>query len=467
MSELLALGISHKSAPVALRERLAFSEGQAQRFARELVAGDEVREAVVISTCNRTEIYVVASEPVQAEAELLGRLARRATIRPTELATLVISPRNCDAARQLFRVTSGLESMIVGEAEVQGQVKRAYEHALTAGTTGPLTNHLFRAALQTGKRVRTETGLGASRTSVSTVAVDLARDVVGDLADRRVVIIGAGETSELTARALADRGITTIFVANRHADRALSLAQRFGGRVASLHELPDRLHEADIVVSSTASPHPIVGVEELDLVMQARNHRPLILIDIAVPRDIESACAELRGVTLHDIDDLQAVVARNMSVRESERDQAEAIVEDEIQRFARWMGTLDVTPTIAALRAHGAKIVDQVLAENAGRWESVTPGDLARIDAIARAVMQRLLHEPTIRLKGQEDAGGHGRLVRAGCRGVLFEAEQLAQHLEAPVPAGVLERLQPDRRLVQQALHHRAGDGVDAGEVAW
>jgi glutamyl-tRNA reductase len=410
MSELLALGISHKSAPVALRERLAFSEGQAQRFARELVARDEVREAVVISTCNRTEIYVVASEPVQAEAELLGRLARRAAIRPTELATLVISPRNCDAARQLFRVTSGLESMIVGEAEVQGQVKRAYEHALTAGTTGPLTNHLFRAALQTGKRVRTETGLGASRTSVSTVAVDLARDVVGDLADRRVVIIGAGETSELTARALADQGVSTIFVANRHADRALSLAQRFGGRVASLHELPERLHEADIVVSSTASPHPIIEADDLEVVMAARDHRPLLVTDIAVPRDIEPRSADIDGVTVYDIDDLQRVVARNLEVRGGERSAAGAIVEQELQRFATWMGQLDVSPTIAALREHGQAIVERVLAENAGRWESLSPRDEARVEAVARSVMQRLLHEPTIRLKSAGEEGAtHGR----------------------------------------------------------
>ena len=340
-----------------------------------------MQEAVAISTCNRTEVYCVAGDPVAAETELLGKLARRAEIRPTELADAIYSPRNCDAARQLFRVTSGLESMIVGEAEVQGQVKRAYEAALASGTTGPLTNRLFSAALATGKRVRTETQIGASRVSVSSVAVDLAREAVGDLTDRNVVIIGAGETSELTARALADQGVTTIFVANRHAQRALAMAERFGGAVVSLDELPVRLAEADIVVASTSSPHPIVGVEELDLVMQARNHRPLLLIDIAVPRDIEPSCAELRGVTLHDIDDLQAVVARNISVRESERDAAEAIVEDEIQRFARWMGTLDVTPTIAALRSHGAKIVDQVLAENAGRWESVSPRDLARIDA--------------------------------------------------------------------------------------
>ena len=410
MSELLALGISHKSAHVAVRERLAFSDGQAQRFARELVARDEVRETVVISTCNRTEIYLVASDPVEAEAELLGRLACRAAIRPTELAALVISPRNCDAARQLFRVTAGLESMIVGEAEVQGQVKRAYEHALTAGTTGPLTNHLFRAALQTGKRVRTETGLGASRTSVSTVAVDLAREVVGDLAHRRVVVIGAGETSELTARALADQGVSTIFVANRRADRALSLAQRFGGRVASLHELPERLQEADIVVSSTSSPHAIIEAEELDVVMAAREHRPLLVIDIAVPRDIESACAQIDGVTVYDIDDLQRVVARNLGVRAAERTAADAIVEQELQRFATWMGQLDVSPTIAALREHGQAIVERVLAENAGRWESLSPRDEARIEAVARSVMQRLLHEPTIRLKSAGEEGAtHGR----------------------------------------------------------
>jgi glutamyl-tRNA reductase len=263
MSEVLALGISHKTAPVALRERLALTDAQAGQLVREMVARDEVQEAVAISTCNRTEIYLVASDAVQAEAELLGRLARRAAIRPTELAGIVYSPRNCDAARQLFRVTSGLESMIVGEAEVQGQVKRAYERALAGGTTGPLTNRLFRAALQTGKRVRTETALGAGRASVSTVAVELARDVMGELAQRNVVIIGAGETSELTARALADQGVSTIFVANRHAERALSLAERFGGRVASLQELPDRLAEADIVVSSTSSPHTLIEADDL------------------------------------------------------------------------------------------------------------------------------------------------------------------------------------------------------------
>lgn len=411
-TELLTLGISHKTAPVALRERLAMSDSAAESLMQELVAEDAVTEAVVISTCNRTEIYLVVRDAVTAETELLGRLARRAGIRPTELAGLVYSPRNCDAARQLFRVTSGLESMIVGEAEVQGQVKRSYDAALKAGTTGPLTNRMFTAALSTGKRVRTDTEIGASHVSVSTVAVQMAREAVGDLAGRDVVVIGAGETSELTAQALADQGVSTIFVANRRADRARSLAERFGGEVVSLDELPAHLERADIVVSSTASPHAIVGVEEMEVVVAARGGRPIVLIDIAVPRDIEPACGDLPGVTLLDIDDLQSVVQRNMSVREGERERASVIVEDEIQRFARWMGQLDVRPTISALRAHGDEIVEQVLAENAGRWESLSARDRARVEAMARAVMQRVLHEPTLRLKALADdhASGHGRL---------------------------------------------------------
>ncbi len=413
MSELLALGISHKTAPVALRERLAFSEREASEFARQATATAEVREAVVISTCNRTEVYLVVGDPVRAESDVLGLLARRAEIRPTELADAMYSPRNCDAARQLYRVTAGLESMILGEAEIQGQVRRAHELAMRAGATGPLSNRLFAAAVTTGKRVRSETGIGSSRVSVPSVAVDLALSVLGDLQSRHVVILGAGDTSELTARALAEQGAGTIFVANRHADRALSLAQRFGGSVVGLDKLPDQLVRADIVLSSTASPHPIVGREELELVMGERERRgggALLLIDIAVPRDVDPACGELEGVNLYDIDDLQAVIARNLSTRAEETPRALEIVEEEIHRFARWLGQLDTLPTVSALRAHGGEIVEQVLAENSGRWEAASPRDLARVEAIARAVMSRLLHEPTIRLRSLGEDRGHASL---------------------------------------------------------
>jgi glutamyl-tRNA reductase len=447
VSELLALGISHKTAPVALRERLAFTERETAEFAVEAAATAEVREAVVISTCNRTEIYLVVGDPVTAESDVLGLLAGRARIRPTELAEAIYSPRNCDAARHLYRVTAGLESMIVGEAEIQGQVRRAHEAAMRAGCTGPLTNRLFAAALTTGKRVRSETSIGSSRVSVPSIAVDLALNVLGELEQRHVVILGAGETSELTARALADQGAGTIFVANRHADRALSLAQRFGGSVVGLDKLPDQLVQADIVLSSTSSPHPIVGREELELVMEARKGRPLLLIDIAVPRDIDPTCGELEGVSLYDIDDLQASVAHNLSTRAEEAPRALEIVEEEIQRFARWLGQLDALPTVSALREHGNALVEQVLGENTGRWESASPRDLVRVEAIARAVMSRLLHEPTIRLRSLSDDRGHASLeivrelfgLREEAPSEASPTAELAEVHDLPVPGRVPE----------------------------
>jgi glutamyl-tRNA reductase len=434
VSELLALGISHKTAPVALRERLAFSDSEAGKFSRRLTAGAAVQEAVVISTCNRTEVYLVVADPVRAESEVLSLLAEHAGIRPTELAEAMYSPRNCDVARQLYRVTAGLESMVLGEAEVQGQVRRAHEAAMRAGSTGPMSNRLFTAALTTGKRVRSETNIGASRVSVPSVAVDLAQSVLGGLDGRKVVIIGTGETSELTARALADQGARAVFVANRHADRALSLAERFGGTVSGLDRLPEQLAEADIVLSSTASPHALVGRDELEVVMRERAGRALVLIDIAVPRDVDPACGQLEGVSLYDIDDLQSLVARNMHTRAEELPRALEIVEEEIRRFARWLGQLDALPTVSSLRAHADAVVEQVLAENAGRWESASPRDQARVEAIARSVISRLLHEPTIRMRSLGEERGHAMLemVRE-----LF-ALQEADAVPAPRPSSEL-----------------------------
>jgi len=410
MSELLALGASHKTAPLALRERIALTEGAAEPLLHELCRHDAIGEAVVLSTCNRTELYLMVGDPVEAESAVLSLLARRAGIRPTELLDGIYALRNCDAARHLYRVASGLESMIIGEAEVQGQVKRAYEAALSARTTGPLTNKLFRAALATGKRVRTETAISAGRASVASVAVDAAQDALGDLTARHVLIIGAGETAELTAQALHDHGVSTMFVANRRRERAIALAQRFGGASGSFDALPSELARADIVISSTSSPHTLLGGEELALVTAERRGRPLLLIDLAVPRDIDGACAELPGVTLLDIDGLQAQVARHISVRRVEARRAEGLVEEEIQAFAGWLGSLEVMPTVGALRARGDSVVEQLLAENDGRWEALTERDRKRVEALARAVAKRLLHEPTLRVKGLDAEHRHARL---------------------------------------------------------
>jgi len=432
VSELLAIGVSHKTAAVEVRERLALPAARVADFLRDLRGAAPVFEAVAVSTCNRTELYLVVGDPVEAESTVLAMLARLAGIRPTGLATAIYSHRNCEAARHLYRVVSGLESMIVGEAEIQGQVKRAYETALAHETTGPLTNRLFRAALATGKRVRTETAIGERQLSLPGVAVALAREQLGDLSGRRVVVIGTGETSELTARALADSGTRTVFVANRRRDRALSLARRYRGESLSFDALPEALLSADIVVAATASPHLLLEVREIADVMRERSGRPMLLIDLAVPRDIDAACAELEGVSLSDIDDLQAVAIRNRKVRQAEARRAEGIIEEEIQQFAAWLGSLEVLPTLAALRAHAIEIAQQVVGENAGRWETASPRDLERVDALARSVVNRLLHEPTLQMKQMRDDRVHARmaLVRD-----LFGLSTEGEALEEPALA--------------------------------
>ena len=407
MSELLALGISHKTAPLELRERVAFTEGRAAGMIRELVEAPEVHEAAAISTCNRTELYMVAPDGVAAESLALGVLAREAEIRPTELVGHLYSLRAADGAAHLFMVTAGLDSMIIGEAEVQGQVKRAYELALVEGAAGPILNRLFRGALAAGKRARSETGISEKGLSVPSVAVELAQRALGDLSRRLVVVVGAGETAELTARALAARGVEPAFIANRRYDRAIGLAQRFGGRAVRFEELPAHMEQADIVVASTSSPHHVIEREALVEVMAARRGRPLLLIDLAVPRDIHPDCREVEGVSLHDMDDLQTLVERNASGREAEARRAESVLRSELGRFERSHASQHITATVATLRERATEIVDRVLAENEPRWESLTEADRDRMQAMARAIASRLLHEPTLRLKrssGEDDA---------------------------------------------------------------
>jgi glutamyl-tRNA reductase len=440
MSELLAVGASHKTASLALRERLAFTEGAAEALLAELVGDPAIGEGVAISTCNRIELYLVVRDPVEGESLVLSTLAKRAGIRPTELVGGIYSLRNCDAARHLYRVTSGLESMVIGESEVQGQVKRAYELALSARTTGPMTNQLFRAALATGKRVRTETAITEGRASVASVAVDAARAALGDLAERHVLVVGAGETAELTAQALRAQGVSTMFIANRRRERAIALAQRFGGASGSFDALPSELERADIVITSTSSPDTLVEAEELGLVMQQRGGRPLLLIDLAVPRDIDGSCAELAGVTLLDVDGLQRQVSSHLTVRRAEARLAEGIVEEEIQAFAGWLGSLEVTPTLRALRTRADAVVDGLLAENEGRWESLSPRDRERVEKLARAAMTRLLHEPTARLKAADADQRHARLQLLR---ELFGLEEPDDAADEPARTAEVRALRP------------------------
>ena len=403
MSGLLVLGVSHRTASLSLREQLALTEGKAAGVLNALVSEEPISESAALSTCNRTELYLVATDLVEAETAGLGVLAREAGIRPTELLGPLYSFRGAEAARHLYRVTAGLDSMIVGEAEIQGQVKRAYELALVEGATGPILNRMFRGALAAGKRVRTETGVGEKGVSIPSVAVELAQRNLGDLSARRVLLIGAGETSELTARALAARGSDAVFIANRGYNRAISLAERFGGEAVRIDELPTQLASADIVVSTTNSPHHLIERSELRLIMGQREGAPLLVIDLAVPRDIDPECREIEGVSLYDVDEVQAIVERNASGREAEARRASGILDSELSRFERWLGSQEVMPTVVALRERAGAIVSQILAENATRWESLSATDRERVEMLAHAIANRLLHEPTVRLKGAAD----------------------------------------------------------------
>jgi glutamyl-tRNA reductase len=412
--ELMLLGASHKTAPLELRERLALPEGRATRVLEELTGHESIHEAVALFTCNRTELHLVAVDAVEAENAALTILSRQAGIRPTELLGSIYSKRGADAVSHLFSVAAGLDSMIVGEAEIQGQVKRAYELALVAGVTGPVSNRLFRDALAAGKRARAETDIGRSQVTVSSVAVALAADFLGgELAERRVLVIGAGENAELAARALRDRGVQTVFIANRRYDRALGLAKRFGGQAVAFDDLPDQLERADIVVSSTGAPHQILGREELELVAERRPGRPLVLIDLAVPRDIDPEVAGCPGIALYDMDDLQRTVAQNMGGREAEAERASMLVDEEVAAFERWLQSLDVVPTISALHEQGEQVVQHVLEENESRWETLSPKDRKRVEDLARAVVRRLLHEPTLRLKDSVGDESSYRYVHA------------------------------------------------------
>ena len=452
MNGLLALGASHKTADLGLRERLALPEGRATRVLSELIEHDEIREAVAISTCNRTELYLFASDEVEAENVALRALSRQADIPPTELLGRLYALRGGEVVRHLFSVAAGLDSMVVGEAEIQGQVKRAYELALVEGATGPVTNRLFRDALAAGKRVRTDTAIGRSRVSISTVAVELASAQLGDLAKRRVLVIGAGENGQLTAQALHRHGVDTVFVANRHYDRAIGLAQRFGGSAVRFDDLPAQLAETDIVVTCTASPHQILGRDELALVTEERGGRPLLLIDIAVPRDVDSAVRELPGISLYDMDDLQREIARNIGVREAEAFKGRRLVEEESERYERWFASLDVVPTIAALRERADDIVEHVLRENDARWEELSQADRERLGQVARAIVSRFLHEPTLRLRRAVDDESAYRYVQAlrelfGLDGAgLLAGDPAAIDVDAEAPGAEVTSLDSHRR---------------------
>ena len=396
---LLVVGISHKTAPLELRERLALPCDAAARLARELAADEAVAEAVVVSTCNRTELYLFADDTQGAEQLALGRLAELGGIDAAELSVAAYTRGDDATIAHLFRVAASLDSMVVGEAQILAQLKDAYQAAVDGGCTAAVLNRLFRQALEVGKRVRTETAIGERPLSVSSVAVELARQVLGRLDHRAVLVLGAGETSELTVRHLRAQGVGSVAVANRTRDAAAELAARCDAEAVCLDELDRQLAAADIVISSTSSPGFVLERDRLQEVMRRRGGRPLFLIDIAVPRDLDPEIGCIEGCYLYDIDDLQGVVKANRHERERAAREAEAIIVDEAARMNEWLVGLEVVPAITLLRSALDGIREAELRRMSAKLERLPPTQRAQVEQLTVAIVNKILHQPTVRMK--------------------------------------------------------------------
>jgi glutamyl-tRNA reductase len=394
---LVLVGTSHNYAPVELREQMFVSAAE-NRGLVERLAGDDA-EAVVLSTCNRTEIYLVHGDEETAAARAYAELSTLAGMTETELAPSLYMLTDDTAALHAFRVAAGLDSLIPGEAQILGQVKGAYELAKTAETAGPVLHRLFRQALRVGRRVRNETAIGENPASISSAAAELAERVFGSLEGRRILILGAGKMSDLATVNLVSRGVESVFVANRSVERAERLAARFGGRAVGLDEVERELEHADVVVASTSARGYVLSAAQVERAMATRRGRPIFFVDIAVPRDVDPAVNEIEGCYLYDVDDLDRVVEESVAGRKGEAVRAEAIVVEESQAFRDWHLSLDVVPAIASLRALAESIRETELERAEGRLGTLSPSQRRAVESLTAQIVNKLLHPPTVRMK--------------------------------------------------------------------
>ncbi|MDO8848009.1 MAG: glutamyl-tRNA reductase [Coriobacteriia bacterium] len=394
---LVLVGLSHKTAPVAIREKLTFSAAVQEDALNRLARLDGIREAVIVSTCNRTEVYAVASSEDGGVESVIAFLADYHDLDRHELSRYLYVITGDAVVRHLFRVVASLDSMVVGEAQILGQVKEAYEHGFNADATSRVFNKLFRQSFEVGKRVRTETAIGEAAVSISYAAVELAKKVFDTLDGRTILILGAGKMSELTAKHLVSNGVARVLVVNRTFERAQEMAARFSGTAVPYESLYEAVRESDIVISSTAATEYVVTKRDLAPVSRTRT-RPLFLIDIAVPRDIDPAVNDLGGVFLYDIDDLNGVVSSNLEERMSEAHRAEGIIDEEITAFYAWVESMEVVPTVAAIRAK-AEVIREMELEKALKRLDLGEKDRKTVEALTCAIVNKMLHGPTARLK--------------------------------------------------------------------
>ncbi|MGQ9491385.1 MAG: glutamyl-tRNA reductase [Anaerolineae bacterium] len=428
MSDLLLLGLNHTMAPVEVRERLAFGperlaaalvELRAALTADACACDDAAAEVAILSTCNRTEVYAWAGS--DTERAIRSYLADRSGFAADDLAGYLYVRCGDDAARHLLRVAAGLDSLVIGENEILGQVKVAYDAAHAAGTAGPVLSALFRFAVQAGKRVRSETEIGRLALSVATIVVEMAQAMFGSLTDRTALLIGAGKMGSIAGQALVRAGLHCVLVANRTYDRAQQLAARLGGRAVRFDALGENLAAADIVICSTGAPHLVLHADDVRRALDLRRSLSLplstsphlLIADLAVPRDADPAIGAIPGVRLADIDDLEAIVRANHPLAAGVRDAAETIVQEELAGFRSWLAARCCAPVIQALRARADAICQAEVEKTLRKLGDLTPRQQELVAALARAVANKLLHEPIVHLKAPANGHAPAEMLRA------------------------------------------------------
>ncbi|NPV28682.1 MAG: glutamyl-tRNA reductase [Firmicutes bacterium] len=418
---IAAVGINHRTAPVEVREKLAFGKTGLIPVLLEVKELPPVHGCVVLSTCNRTEIYAAVTQIKEGLKALGDYLQNKAQLTDREASRFFQSWTCYEAINHLFRVAAGLDSMILGETEILGQVREAYELACRLKVGNNVVNTLFQEAIRIGKRVRTVTGIDQHPVSVSYAAVELVKQTFGDLRGCTVLIIGAGEMGELTLKHLVAQGVSTILVSNRSFERAEALARVYGGEAIRYDLLFSQLERADIIIGCTAAPHFVITAGQVRQAVAARRGRPLFFLDIAVPRDIDPSVGKIPGVVLYDIDDLEHVVLEHMDERKKAAAAAEEMIKEAVGEFLRWLSSLSVVPTIKALRAKGEAIKEAELKRYLNRLGKLDARSEKLIRALAHSLMNKFLHTPIVRLK--EYAGTHEGHLYSQVLENLFDLE--------------------------------------------
>ena len=403
---LILIGMNHKTAPLEIRERLSLACGDSINPLIEIMNIPQIKEAIYLSTCNRVEVLAHAVDEESAVEKLKSFIFNHGNLSPDDMARCLYLYYNHDAVRHLFRVASSIDSMVMGEPQILGQVKDAYRTAVEHNASGIMLNKIIHHAFRTAKRVRTETGIAGNAVSVSFAAVELAKKIFGNLKGKTILLIGAGEMSELAAKHLINYGVEKIFITNRTYARAVQMADNFHGTAVDFEKLQEKIHDVDMIISSTGAPGYVIDVSMITASLRRRKNRLLFLIDIAVPRDIDPAVGEIDNVYLYNIDNLQDIVDGNLQIRKKEAEKAEAIIDEEVTNYREWYNTLEVVPTIVSLREKMEGIIRGELAKSGAWMENLTEEERKNIEGLANSIINKILHDPITGLKEESRENG-------------------------------------------------------------